>query len=69
MLEKSDLQQIKVAVEEVVEQKLKPVHKKLNKLQKDLDITIRSFDNDHLKNRNRIEIIENHLGLTPTRLL
>ena len=34
MLEKSDLQQIKVAVEEVVEQKLKPVHKKLNKLQK-----------------------------------
>ncbi len=46
-----------------LDQKLKPIHKKLNKLQKDLDITIRSLDNDHLKNRQRIERIENHLQL------
>ncbi len=51
-----------------VDKKLKPIHKKLDKLQKDFDVAIKSSDRDHLKNRRRIENIEDHLGLSNPNL-
>ncbi len=69
MLEKSDLQQIKEVVEVVVEQKLKPIHKKLNGLQKDIDLIARSTDKDLTRTMHRVTRIEKHLELPPINFL
>lgn len=69
MLEKSDLQQIKEAVEEVVDIKLKPVHKKLNKLQKDMGLIARSTDKDLTRTMHKVTRIEKHLDLPPINFL
>lgn len=80
MLTSQDLSQIKTIVEEVVEEKLeqkleqklnekftkelKPIHKTLNKIQKDLTTTINYFDNNFLGHEKRIRKIETRLQIT-----
>ena len=49
-----------------LETKLKPIHKKLNKLQRDLDATISLFDRDIVNHKHRIDRIEDHLHLSHT---
>lgn len=65
---KQDLTQIKDVVREVVKdeitKELKPIHKKLNKLEKKIDTTINFFDHEVLSDRKRIDRIENHLGIS-----
>jgi len=74
MLTKNDLKQIKSVVDESVEQKLKPINqkidkldtsmiKKLNTMQKSLDTTISYFDTVTTKHTKRIKRIEEHLNL------
>jgi len=49
------------------DKQFKTVNKKLNKLQKDLDVTIDFFDDYRIKHKDRLEMIESHLGLpTPS---
>lgn len=54
MLTKKDL----VAIGELIDNKLTPVHKKLNKLQNDLTTTIRFFDEGHIDHEKRIKQLE-----------
>ena len=79
MLTKEDLnaigELIEVKLEEKLEQKLeqklnekldiklKPIHRKLNKLQKDLTSTIRFFDNEHTNLATRVRKIEDNLQM------
>lgn len=41
----------------------KNVNKKLNKLDKKLDLVVNLFEDDHIKLRKRVDRIEDHLGL------
>jgi DNA anti-recombination protein RmuC len=50
-------------MEQKFEEKLKPIHKKLNKLQKDIDLIARTTDRDITKTMHRVDKIEQHLGL------
>ncbi len=59
MLSNNDLDAIQTRIDGA----LKPVNKKLNKLQKDLNIVINSFDNDIIETKQRIDRIEQHLNL------
>jgi hypothetical protein len=52
MLTQDDASTIRQIVREEVSDQLKPVNKKLVKLQKDLDVTIKFFDRDIIKLRN-----------------
>lgn len=72
MLTQNDLMQIKTVVEDVVENKLKkrlqPINKELktmnkriNKIQKNLTITINYFDNNSRDHEKRIIIIEKNI--------
>ncbi len=45
--------------------KLKPINKKLNKIDKTLSTTIRFFDDKVVRNSKRIDRIEDHLELPP----
>ena len=65
MLTNNDFQKIKLIVDESVEQKLKPVHKKLNTMQKSLDTTINYFDTVTTKHTRRIKRLEDHLEFQP----
>jgi biotin-(acetyl-CoA carboxylase) ligase len=47
----------------VLDKKLKPIHRKLNKLQRDLTSTIRFFDNEHTNLATRVRKIEDHLQM------
>jgi hypothetical protein len=59
MLTKNDLQQIGT----VIDQKLKPIHQKIDKIDKKLDTTISYFDTVTTKHQKRLKRIENHLNL------
>lgn len=54
MLTKEDL----TAIGELIDNKLTPVHQKLNKLQNDLTTTIRFFDEGHIDHEKRIVQLE-----------
>lgn len=64
---KTQTNQLITIVGEVVEKKLdtklKPIHKKIDKLQGDLDTAIKFFDRITLDHDIRINKIENHLHL------
>ncbi len=65
---KEDLSQIKTIVEEVVEQKLKPINKSLKKLQDGQNIILKYVDSQDSGLEKRVVRIENHLGLSPSRI-
>ncbi len=57
-------------LEDKFDKKLKPIHRKLNKLQKDLTATIDFFDNDVTDLKTRMDQVESNLhshlwSLTP----
>jgi len=68
MLTKSDLNQIRVVVNEevdaVVEKKLKPIKKDLRYLKKTVDLTVKNYDEGDIKLDRRVRKIEAHIGLT-----
>lgn len=68
MLTKSDLNQIRVVVNEevdvVVEKKLKPIKKDLRYLKKTVDLTVKNYDEGDIKLERRVKRIEGHIGLT-----
>jgi len=64
MLTKNDLDSIQT----LIAQSLKPVNKKLNKLQKDLNIVINTFDKDIIETKHRVDRIEKHLNLPPVQI-
>ncbi len=45
------------------DKKVKPISKKLDKIQKTLDLTIRLFDTDVLDLKKRVETLEAHPNL------
>lgn len=53
------------AIRNLITQSLKPVNKKLNKLQKDLNIVINTFDKNIIETKHRVDRIEKHLDLPP----
>jgi hypothetical protein len=67
MLTKNDLDKIGLLIdtklEQKLEQKLKPIHTKLNKMQKMLDTTINYFDTVTTNHEKRLKRIETHLEL------
>ena len=48
------------------DKKIKPINKQLNKIQKDLKITINYFDHNFINHETRIKRAENHLNLPQT---
>jgi hypothetical protein len=71
MLTKNDLQQIRSIVREEVkdevEQQLKPVSKKLNRVAKDLSYIIGNYDERIVLTNRRVDKIEEHLNLPQVR--
>ena len=71
MLTKNDLQQIRSIVREEVkdevEQQLKPVSKKLNRVAKDLSYVIGNYDERIVLTNRRVDKIEEHLNLPQVR--
>jgi len=73
MLTKNDLNAIqtivktivKKEVDEKISKSIKPINSKLNKMQKDLDLVIRTFDKDIIETKHRVDRIEKHLDLSP----
>lgn len=65
MITNNDLIKIKTVVENVIDNKLqkelKPIKKQLNKIQKDLTITINYFDNNSRDHEKRIIKIEKNI--------
>lgn len=57
--------EVGTVVKKIVREELKPVNKKLNKIDKDLKTTINFFDNELLGHDKRISKIEAHIGLSP----
>ena len=58
MLTREDLAAIEHIFEEKIDKKLTPVHKKLNKLQKDLNMVIGVFDSDIVDLQKRMDKVE-----------
>lgn len=67
MLTRDDLDQIRSIVrEEVCEEvssQLKPVNRKLNRLQKDISFIVKDYSNAVSHLRKRVDRIEDHLDL------
>ncbi|MBI4130045.1 hypothetical protein HY468_01875 [Candidatus Roizmanbacteria bacterium] len=56
---------IDLKLEEKLEQKLKPIKKKLTRLERLSNTIIRSFDREYIYLRKRVDRIEDHLHLSP----
>ena len=63
MLTRDDLQQIRGVVKEEVAIQLKPVNRKLTRLQKDMTLIVKDYTNAIVHVRKRVEKIEDHLHL------
>jgi len=70
MLEKDDLKQIGTVVEEVVTRRLIPIEKGIKQLEKharktdrDINIIIRTFDNEYLGLKGRVKLLEEKVGI------
>jgi len=50
--------------ESLFDRKLKPIHRKLDRLQKDLTTTIDFFDHEVIDLKTRMDRVENHLQLS-----
>ncbi|OGG08935.1 hypothetical protein A2154_02680 [Candidatus Gottesmanbacteria bacterium RBG_16_43_7] len=66
MLTKGDFDQIGKIIDSKLEQKLKPVHQKIDKMNRKLDTTIKYFDTVTTKHHKRLKRVEDHLNLPPT---
>lgn len=58
---KAQIQQLEEVLDKKFKIELKPIHKKLNKLQDDLDTTINFFDRITVDHEVRIKNLENHV--------
>lgn len=47
-----------IAIEGIMDKKIKPINLKLNKLQKDIDTVVRVFDSDIVDLKDRTEKLE-----------
>jgi predicted mannosyl-3-phosphoglycerate phosphatase (HAD superfamily) len=63
MLTKKDINIIRQVVNEEIVSELKPIRKKINKIDKKLDKTIDFFDVHELKLVEEVRIIQKHVGL------
>lgn len=70
MLTKDDLQNIDDLIERKFDQKLEPLKKDIKKIKtdvaqtrKDINMVIGVFDNDNTKLRQRVEVIEDKVGI------
>jgi len=73
MLTKDDLtairgivkEEVRTEVVQVVKKELKPIHQKLNKLDKKIDLIARALDSDIVDLQKRTNRVEEHLHLSP----
>ena len=65
MLNNSDIQQIRSVVREEVSTQLKPVNKRLGKIERYSKAAVDFLDRQNIDIEKRTERIENHLGLNP----
>lgn len=68
MLTKSDLNQIGNVVDEKLEpvkKDIKYLKKKVNRIDKTLDLVVKKYDEEDVRVQKRVKRIETHLGLTP----
>ncbi len=69
MLTKNDLQAlqqiVKTTVKKEVSDEIKPIHRELKKIRKDLNADISTFDSDITDTKKRVDRIEDHLHLPP----
>ncbi|PIY72143.1 hypothetical protein COY87_02495 [Candidatus Roizmanbacteria bacterium CG_4_10_14_0_8_um_filter_33_9] len=56
---------VKKEVEEQIINSIKPINQKLNKMQQNLNLVIRTFDKDIIETKHRVDRIEKHLDLPP----
>lgn len=68
MLTKDDLQSIQQIVQQTVKKEIsaetQPIKKELQKLRKDLNVVISTFDNDIIETKLRVDRIEDNLHLS-----
>lgn len=69
MLTKTDLQAVQqimtAVVKKEIKAEIKPIKKELQKLRKDLNVVISSFDDDIIETKLRVDRIETNLHLPP----
>ena len=69
MLTRDDLNAIRGVVKEEIDDRLKkelkPIHQKLNKLDKKIDFIARALDSDIVDLQKRTNRVEEHLHLSP----
>ncbi|MFA5136547.1 MAG: hypothetical protein WC489_04095 [Patescibacteria group bacterium] len=71
MLTKNDLQSIKQAIKDEtdpINKRLGTLNKEVRKLRKDINTTIKVFDNDITDTKLRVDRIEDHLHLSPMKV-
>ena len=65
MLTNDDLQAIQRVVKKEISFEAKPIKKELQKLRKDINVVISTFDNDIIDTKLRVDRIESNLHLPP----
>jgi predicted mannosyl-3-phosphoglycerate phosphatase (HAD superfamily) len=65
MLTQSDLRSITNIIKTEINSVLKPINKKLRKIESKLDLAIDYFDTKTLNHEKRINRVESHLHLSP----
>ncbi len=58
-------EEVREVVREEVSVQLKPVNRKLNRLQKNMNFIVKDYNNAIVHVRRRVQGIEDHLGITP----
>ncbi len=64
MLNKQDLSAIESLMDNKFKQELKPIKEDIQKIRADQKTIITFFDKEYLELRKRVELIENHLGIS-----
>jgi hypothetical protein len=65
MLTNEDLHAIGTIFDEKFEKGIRPLRKDIKRIQKTLDLTIKTFDDDLDKVKRRVDRVEDHLQLPP----
>ena len=58
-------QKLEEKLEQKFDSKLKPINTRLRKIEKTLDVIVRTFDKDIIETKKRVDRIEDHLSLPP----
>mgnify|MGYP001001382635 FL=1 len=66
MLTQEDIQKIDEVFSKRLKGEIKPIQEDVSKIRKDIKTIVNFFDQEYLSLRNRVERIEEHLGLQPT---